>query len=475
MRVAVMLMLSWAGMSFAAGLSDPLVQRSGSWGQPYQDQWGLFAVHAVVTSMTGSVQHQGDRADLQPVIVAVIDTGIDYRHPDLPAEQFWRHPVEQDDGRDNDGNGYVDDLIGWNFIDDSQSPWDNHGHGTHVAGIIAARSDNGRGIAGVAPNVKLMALKALNANGYGRGSDIARAIRYAVDQGARIIHLSLGGESPGVLERQALEYADDNRVLVVVAAGNQAARIADQGYEALPGVMVIGALGADRKRAAFSDWGGRLDLVAPGVDILSLRAMGTDFLQRSGEADYRPGEAIVGRDYYRASGTSFAAPYVTGAAALLLGRYPELAPHTVARILRQSARPLEPAGHTQIYGAGLLDIAAALAQPPGKYISATFSHAEWQPRRGLVLFGQADASQFVSAWLEVGEGLEPLGWRRLPAAVIRQRREGPLAVVPLEQLPAKGWLTLKLMVEHADGSMRHSYLQLWRVASRQAGGGSDDH
>jgi len=470
MRYGMIILLCWSQWLLAAGLSDPLLQRTGSWGQSYADQWGLFNVNAILRSDTGALSPVIANADLQPVVVAIIDTGIDYRHPDLPVESLWRNTVEVVDGRDNDGNGFVDDLIGWDFVDDRHTPWDDHGHGTHVAGIIAAQRDNGRGIAGVAPNVRLMALKALNSRGYGRGSDIARAIRYAVDHGARIIHLSLGGQVPGVLERQALDYAEANQVLVVAAAGNRAEHIGEHGYELFRNTLVVGAIGVAGQRAAFSDWGARLDLVAPGVDILSLRALGADFLQHSGEAGYQPGDAVVGRDYYRATGNSFAAPFVTGAAALLLGLQPELTPFQLRRILRQSARlPGKMAVSSDLaYGAGVLDIAAALEYPASFFISSRFMGAEFKPENGLVLYGQADADQFVEARLEIAKGLKPSVWQPLKVQVLRQRREGPLAVVPLSLLPERGWMTLRLRVVHGNGDARESYLQLQRVEALQA-------
>lgn len=461
--VLLLLISGWMQVSvvLAAGYSDPLLLRQGSWGQAYPDQWGLFAINAYAREESSrSVLPLFAERTLQPVVVAIIDTGVDYRHPELPAERFWRNPLERPDGRDNDGNGLIDDLIGWNFVAGNQRPWDDHGHGTHVAGIIAAQSDNARGISGLAPNVRLMVLKALNSDGYGRGSDIAAAVRYAVDQGAQLIQLSLGGESPGELERKALADARRAGRLVVVAAGNQGAKIAGQGYEALPGVLVVGAVAADQQRAEFSDWGMRLDLVAPGVDILSLRAFGSDFLQRSGEADYQSGEAVVGRDYYRASGNSFAAPFVTGAAAILLGRDPGLGPVELARMMRQSARAMGPPGDDQLYGAGLLDVDAALRQSPSYFLLSRFSHASWQPAEGLVLYGQVDADQFVRARLEYRVEAASAQWRVLPVPVIRQRSIGPVAVIPVTLMPPPGWLTLRLVVEHADGTSRQSLLQL---------------
>jgi len=453
-------------LSTQVTFDDPLLNRRGSWGQAYADQWGLFEINGFrprrASEMAAPVYQP---ADLKPVVVALVDTGIDYRHPELPRDRLWVNPLERSDGLDNDGNGRVDDLIGWDFISNSNQPWDDHGHGTHIAGIIAAKANNGRGISGVASNARLMVLKALNSAGYGRGSDIAEAIHYAVDQGAELIHLSLGGKPPGPLERRAIAYAQAAGRLVVVAAGNRSELIAEQGFESIPEVLVVGAVAPGRQRARFSDWGTRLDLVAPGVDVLSLRAWGSDFLLRDGEQGYQPGDAIVSREYYRASGNSFAAPFVTAAAAVLLGQNPQLSPSELKRVLRQSAQPLGPEGHDQLHGAGLVDVAAALEQVPAHFLVAQFNYAEWQPEQGLLLYGRADADQFISARLEYGIGLKPSYWQMLDTPVIRQPRNGPLAVIQPDQLPAEEWVTLRLVVEHADGSFGRSQLQLQRLQS----------
>ena len=145
------------GMSHAS--DDPLFKSQGSWGQDYDDQWALKRVL--------------DGADLQPsggapVVIAIIDTGVDYQHPDLARDRIWRNSNERDNGIDDDENGYVDDLIGWDFANDTNNPWDNSGHGTHVAGIIAATTNNGRGVAGMTNQVQVMPLKVLNVFGRGR-------------------------------------------------------------------------------------------------------------------------------------------------------------------------------------------------------------------------------------------------------------------------------------------------------------------
>lgn len=452
----------------ASGSADPLARSRGSWGQAYADQWGLYSI--------GYLHAGGVRlalpASLETVTVALIDTGVDYRHPDLPPEHLWRNPDEQADGRDNDNNGLIDDLIGWNFVGQNNRPWDDHGHGTHLAGIIAAQSGNATGIAGIAPNARLMVLKALDGAGHGNGSDIAAAIHYALDKGAQIIQLSLGGAQPNALERDAIARAVSRNVLLVVAAGNSAARIAAQGYEQLPGVMLVGSATPQRARATFSDWGTELALLAPGVDILSLRAKGSDLLWRDSAPGYQSGSAVVADKYYRASGNSFAAPFVTAAAALILGQRPQLSAAELRRTLLQSADDLGPAGPDMNHGYGLLNLAASLSADPGHFIEARLSHTEWQPGRGLLIYGQADADLFASAaisWSAASPGANPtdataVNWQ--PLTTLNQPvPRGLLYRVDPTIWPSGQLITLRLSTEHRDGQRRESYLQLQMPAS----------
>ncbi|MEH6810933.1 MAG: S8 family peptidase [Motiliproteus sp.] len=455
-----------AGVPSARPVNDPLLQSYGSWGQDFRDQWGLYALNLVRLDrgMLAAEYSDAMPQEPEPIVVAIIDTGIDYRHPDLPQSQLWRNPTEKANGRDDDGNGLIDDLIGWNFINDSKTPWDDHGHGTHVAGIIAAGANNNIGIAGVAPNARLMVLKALDSSGHGSGSDIARAIRYAVDKGARIIHLSLGGEQPGAVEIDALNFALRRETLVVTAAGNQASGD-NNGYESLPEVLVVGALDPQGQRAAFSNWGPSLDLLAPGVEILSLRAQGSDFLRRNGRDDYIAGAAVVDADYYRATGNSFAAPYVTGVAALLLGRDPWLDPNHLTNLLTQSATDLGPPGADANHGYGALNFAKAMVSDPQRFIEARLAGAELQPDRTLTLQGTADANLFGSAYLEYGQGEAPQSWQPLGPLIPQPQLNTALHRFDPQDLPA-GLVTVRLTVQHQDGGQQSSRLQLQIPQSR---------
>jgi subtilisin family serine protease len=199
----------------------------GSWGQKYPDQWALQRIgfDASPNSAWRLVKQNA-----QPVVVAVIDTGLDWNHRNIDPENIWRNPKETaGNGVDDDKNGYVDDVIGWDFFDRDGKPWDFDGHGTFVSGLIAGSWKDKSGIAGINPFARLMILKAVNNFGHSRASYVAEAIAYAADNGARVINLSLGGKEPTKVAQAAIDYAYSKGVVIVVAAGNEGADISKFG------------------------------------------------------------------------------------------------------------------------------------------------------------------------------------------------------------------------------------------------------
>jgi len=235
------------------------------------------------------------------IIVGVIDTGIDYNHPDLAAN-IWRNTREvAGNGVDDDGNGYRDDTQGWDFANNDNNPMDDNGHGTHVAGTIGAVGNNGVGVAGVAWNVKLMPLKFLAANGSGTVSAAISAINYAVRNGAKILNNSWGGGGYSSALDNAIAAARSAGVIFVAAAGNSATNNdttpsypANYNYD---NVVSVAATDSGDRLASFSNFGAStVDIAAPGVGILSTTPNNT---------------------YSSFSGTSMATPHVAGAAALV--------------------------------------------------------------------------------------------------------------------------------------------------------------
>ncbi|MGK5088504.1 S8 family serine peptidase [Bdellovibrionota bacterium FG-2] len=280
------------------------------------------------------------------VVVAVIDTGVDFTHTDLAAN-MWINPGEKgqsNDGIDNDGNGFIDDLYGWNFSDGATTgnPKDDHRHGTHCAGVIAA-AQNGFGIVGVAPQVRIMALKFLDKNGDGNTEGALRAIDYALANGAQVLSNSWGGDVYSKAMEEAIETANKKGVVFVAAAGNESADIDDSPLypAAYHNANVITVAATDRRdlMAYFSSYGAiGVHLAAPGAGILS---------------------SVPGNIHEVMSGTSMAAPHVSGAVALLKSHFPSMSPLEIKERLMASVDRL-PQLEGAVASGGRLNIASAL-------------------------------------------------------------------------------------------------------------------
>ena len=275
-----------------------------------------------------------------PITIAVVDSGVNLRHPDL-RENLWTNPREvPGNGTDDDGDGRVDDVHGWDFANGDPDPSDDNGHGTHVAGIAAARGDNRIGVAGVAWRARIMAVKAVDANAQGASSKVAEGVRYAVANGARVVVLALAGSDPGAYLEGALREAAAAGVLVVCAAGNGGRDIdAQPVFPAafdLPNVISVAAVSRTGALSPMSNVGrATVDIATAGESILSTSLSGV---------------------YERRSGTSMAAASVAGAAALVAAAAPGMSAAEIRSTLLSTSRGR---GKLAIAG-GALDLAAAM-------------------------------------------------------------------------------------------------------------------
>ena len=281
------------------------------------------------------------------------------RAPDLAGTSFWNNADEvAGDGLDNDGNGFVDDLGGWDFINSDAHPNDDNAHGTHVTGTIAQTMNNGFGVAGVAFGTTVMPVKVLNAAGSGTSEGVAEGILYAVENGADVISLSLGGPAAAVLE-SAVAYAYAHGVTVVAASGNNNAGSVSYpaAYDAY--VIAVGATQYNEARAPYSNYGSSLDLVAPGGNT-AVDQNGDGYAD--GVLQNTFGDTPVDWAYWFYQGTSMATPHVSGVAALLLVLDSTLTPDQVRYSLEYTAEDKGVLGRDDVYGWGLIDAEAALAR-----------------------------------------------------------------------------------------------------------------
>jgi subtilisin family serine protease len=274
------------------------------------------------------------------VTVAIVDSGMDLDHPDL-RDNLWTNSREiPANGVDDDGDGLVDDVHGWDFANNDADPTDDNGHGTHVAGIVAARGDNGIGVTGVAWRARILPVKAVGPDAGGTSSAVAEGIRYAVARGARIVLLALAGTEPGAFLEDAVRAASEAGALVVCAAGNGGRDLDVEPVfpAAFPYPNVISVAATDRQGALtqISNFGRTaVDIAASGDGILSTAAGGA---------------------YERRSGTSMAAATVAGALALMSAAAPDAGAAELRAALLGSARDR---GALPIAG-GSLDLAAAM-------------------------------------------------------------------------------------------------------------------
>jgi len=289
------------------------IQKTGPNDPFYSIQWGLKSIKAedAWDATIGS----------KKIVIAVIDTGIYYLHPDLMANIWINDKENPTNNKDNDRNGYIGDYFGYNFIDNKADPLDDHGHGTHVAGIIGAVGNNAKGVTGVNWNVNLMSLRTLGTNGNGDMVSGVKAIQYAKQMGANVISCSWGGSGKSLALDEAIRTSPN--ILFVIAAGNDANNNDVKGFYPAnynyPHTITVAATDQNDKLATFSNYGVKtVDIAAPGVTIAST---------------YIPSY----NEYAYLSGTSMATPFVSGLAGLMLSIDPTLTPIQVKKLMLDNA------------------------------------------------------------------------------------------------------------------------------------------
>ena len=363
----------------------------------YSEQWNL--------ALMKMPQAWGIEQGNPEVTVAVVDGGVDMQHPEFRS-QLWRNVGEiPENGVDDDGNGYVDDLNGWDFSDAptlpghgdwtvrDNEPEDEIGHGTYVSGIIGAAANNGIGIAGIAWRCRLMPLRAdfkYGGGGYLQNDDVAAAIVYAADNGAQVINMSWGDTVNAFIVQDAVAYADTRGCVMVAAAGNDGA--VGSWYPAgLKTVISVAGLSVERRLYSESNFGATIDIAAPGDEIPSTDLNG---------------------GYQKLSGTSMAAAHVSGVAALVVSANPE---DTHAEVRETLIRTADPLFISNLVGAGSLNAYTALTAPTALIAhidtARMFSQGvEPSPIEKIEIFGSAGGDGFTEYRLEYGIGEVPDLW-----------------------------------------------------------------
>jgi len=305
----------------------------------FSDQWGLAQIEgpAAWDVSTGS----------SAVPIAIVDSGIEATHPDL-AGQMWVNPGEiAGNGLDDDNNGYIDDVTGWDFVNADNDPADDHGHGTQVAGVAAAGTDNGQGIAGVCWHCKLMPVKVMQASGVANYSDIAAGVLYAAQKGAKVINISLGGYSNSAALQAAVQTATETYgSLVIAGAGND--NLSTPFYPAAyESVLAVAGTDQSDAKAGLSNYGDWIGIAAPAVMITT---------------------TFQGGDYGAVDGTSYAAPFVAGVAGLLRSQNLTWSANTAQAQILHTADEIDSLnpGYEGLLGTGRVNANSALntsAQP----------------------------------------------------------------------------------------------------------------
>lgn len=386
--------------------NDPFFSSAGSWGQTFDDQWGLKI--AEVPAAWDLVTTDNE------VIVAVIDSGLDLAHEDIVGNVWTNSSEIPDNGIDDDGNGFIDDIHGWDFVNVDSDPADDRGHGTFVTGIIAATRNNGIGIAGIGKNTKILPLKIFPASGPAKIFKAAQAIEYARTSGARIINMSFGFKlstnTATGFPNDVINFAHAAGIVLIASAGNDSSDDIVKFPGRLKKTITVGSSDHEDQLSIFSNYGSWLDVLAPGggggigfdaVTILSLRSEGGS-----------TGIPLNER-YARSAGTSFAAPFVSGLVSLMLAQRPNLTNEEVRHILRATSDDLYTPGWDTRSGYGRVNARRALELDSALIPSIDFPRMGSTVVNNISIRGTAMGPGFVNYIVEIGEGDTPLVWQKI--------------------------------------------------------------
>lgn len=318
---------------------------TGQWFWMKTFLFGIIPIWYPLIAKRGADIHAPEAWDIETgspdVVIAILDTGVDYTHPDLAAN-IWNNTDEiPNNGIDDDLNGYIDDVIGWDFANNDNDPMDDFGHGTLNAGVAGAVGNNDIGVAGIAWNCKIMPVRVIDDQGWCASSIIAKGIKYAADNGANIISMSFGADDPNntTILLEAVNYAYSKGVFLCAAAGNNGDNLLyPAAYENVTAVGWTNQRDKADKNSNYGDW---IDIAAPGIQIYS-----TDTLQ----------DALD--DYFFYGGASAATPMVAGAAALLKSKDPSLTPAEIKTLLCNNT---DPYTGSHYIGTGRLNVYKALS------------------------------------------------------------------------------------------------------------------
>jgi len=342
---------------------DPLISQD----------WGLTII-GLFEAFTPLIQplKSGVSSCSKNVVVAVVDTGIDYSHPELRDNLWinsgesgpWNPPAylasqtpcrdKSCNGIDDDNNGFIDDVIGWDFVNDVPLPYDTHGHGSHISGIIGASAANGIGLSGVCPRVRIMALKYYDSSGAGFNNlqNTVKAFHYANKMGAHIINYSGGGAEAATAERMALEDSRSKGILIVAAAGNDGRSNDIMPYYPasypLDNIISVASINRQDQLLPSSNFGKIVHVAAPGLSVLS---------------------TLPGGRFGMMTGTSQATAFVTGAAALLASQFKDIKDFDYQAIktwILKGVRPMPDSSPSNILVSnGIISVSGALKQAKG--------------------------------------------------------------------------------------------------------------